>query len=201
MKTNKLILAVALCGAMVAFAPKVSAITLAIGDNHELGFINYGIPAGDADITDYLTHLIGMSLGSVGTYSGQDFSRSSHSFSPLDAPVLLSRNTGPFPGNTVDVASGDEYLMVKYDGPNYGTEVWYIGGLTGMITIPAFPPSDKVGQYGISGYALFTTFTTTITNHVDVVPDAGSTALLLGAVMSGLGMMVRRIPSVSESVT
>lgn len=187
MKSIKLILGVAFCGALLAFAPKANAIALTIGDSHELGFINFGIPAGDSDITSYLNHLIGMSLSSANSFSGQDFTRSGNSFSPLDAATLVSRTTSGFSGNTVKVTSGYEYLMAKYDGPNYGTEVWYIGNLTGTITIPAFG-----GQYGISGYALFTPKTTT-TNHQATVPDAGSTAFLLGAALSGLGMMARRI--------
>ena len=51
------VLAAAFCAATFAFNHNASAtphvmppsITLAFGDAHELGFVNFGIPSGDAD--------------------------------------------------------------------------------------------------------------------------------------------------------
>jgi len=183
MKISKLILSVALFGVLLAFAPKASALT--IGDSQYLGYINDGTPAGEAQLTSYVNYLIDMSLG-AGPVSalGQTFTRSLNNFGPLVDAEFISRTTTGFTGNTVDVTGGYQYLAVKYDGPNWGTEVWYIGNLSGTFTVPRYPNGDQ--QLGISGYTYFTR--TPGTN----VPDAGSTALLLGAALSGLGLIARR---------
>ncbi len=51
----------AFCAAMLAFSNNANALT--IGDGHELGFVNFGIPAGDNDRLNYVNHLVGMALG------------------------------------------------------------------------------------------------------------------------------------------
>ena len=189
MKINKLILGIALRGALFAFTQKAGALT--IGDSHELGFINYGIPTGDANQTAYVNYLKSMVVGTtefgvVVTGFSQDFTRSANVFSPLETAVLASGTTyGNLAVSTVDIdlgTGGFLYLTAKYDGPNFGTEVWHVGGLNGIITIPSFG-----GGYGISGSRLYTPGTGTGT-----VPDGGSTVLLLGAAVSGLGMVARR---------
>ena len=68
------------------------------------------------------------------------------------------------------------------DGPNYGSEVWYVGDLSGTITIPA-----TAGGYGLSGWTLF--------GSASSVPDGGTTAMLLGAALSVLGLARRYIMS------
>ncbi len=41
---------------------------------------------------------------------------------------------------TVDVTDidvdGFTYLLAKYDGPNYGSVVWYVADVVGTVTIP-----------------------------------------------------------------
>src|SRR6187401_1820143 len=138
------------CAAFAGLAPKVSALT--IGDNRELGFVDFGIPSGDQDRVTYVNHLIGMALGTSDQADGQTYFRSNNAFSPLPAAVF-DHNGGPSQGgnNQVDLGTGGFlYLFAKYDGPNYGSEVWYVGGMTGVITIPA-----TAGQYGLSGWTLF----------------------------------------------
>jgi hypothetical protein len=54
------LLCTALAGAFLVFTPSAHALT--IGDGHELGFVNYGIPSGDSDRLTYVNHLIGMAL-------------------------------------------------------------------------------------------------------------------------------------------
>ncbi|PYK60275.1 MAG: hypothetical protein DME43_06165 [Verrucomicrobia bacterium] len=66
-------------------------------------------------------------------------------------------------------------MFAKYDGPNYGSEVWYVGNLSGIITIPA-----TGGKYGLSGWTLFGPGGG---NHT---PDSGTTAALLGLALTGL---------------
>ncbi|MCE9614643.1 MAG: hypothetical protein K8T26_10235 [Lentisphaerae bacterium] len=184
---KKLIIGSALCCTLAMWGSNASA--LLIGDSRELGYIEFGIPAGDADLTSYVNHLIDMSVSTTDTALGQDFTRSANDFGTLEDAELVSRTTYGSVGDavvTIDLgSSGYLYLTAKYDGPNYGTEVWYVGGLTGLITIPSHAGGTSGSQYGISGTALF--------NGNTSVPDGGSTMLMLGAAMSFLGLAVRRI--------
>jgi hypothetical protein len=76
--------------------------------------------------------------------------------------------------------SGAYYLVAKYDGPNGGAEVWDISGLSGgdIINLPS-----KAWRHGMTGYALFGAS----------IPDGGATVLLLGAALSGLGVLRRKL--------
>jgi len=150
---------------------KASALT--IGDAHELGFVNFGIPSGDADRTNYVNHLIGMSLGSTDTALGQTFTRSNNAFGALPTAIFDHNGTD----TSVDLGDGSlySYLFAKYDGPNYGSEVWYVGDLSGTITIPA-----TGGKYGLSGWTLFGP------GGNNNTPDSGTTAALLGMGLTGL---------------
>ena len=136
------LLCTALAGAFLAFSPSAHALT--IGDGHELGFVNYGIPSGDSDRLTYVNHLIGMALGTTEQALGQTFTRSDHAFSLLPTAVFALNGTS----TSIDLGAGGTYtyLFAKYDGPNYGSEVWYVGDLSGIITIPA-----TAGGYGLSG--------------------------------------------------
>ena len=194
MKTDNIVplkklalLTAAFCTAIFAFDQNASAtphalppsISLAISDAHELGQVLYGIPTGDADITQYVNFMIGLSLGGSGhvVINGHDnlVTRSNNNFDPLGTAILALRGTG----TTIDLgAQGTyQYLFAKYDGPNKGSEVWSVGNLSGIITIPA-----TWGRYGLSGWALFT---------AAGVPDGGATVMLLGTALGALGMARR----------
>ena len=161
---------------MLAFNPNARALT--IGDQHELGFVEFGIPSGDQDRLDYVNHLIGMALGTEDDALGQHFTRSNNDFGPLAPAVLAGHVNGT--STSIDLGAGGTYLYLfaKYDGPNYGSEVWYVGDLSGIITIPA-----TAGGYGLSGWTLFGT--------AGSVPDGGTTVMLLGAALGALGMARR----------
>jgi hypothetical protein len=60
--------------------------------------------------------------------------------------------------------------------------LWYVGGLSGVITIPAFGLDGQ--DYGLSGWTLFGP-------GVPGVPDGGTTVMLLGAALGALGMARR----------
>ncbi len=171
---------------MLAFSNNVSALT--IGDAHELGFVEFGIPSSEQDRVNYTNHLIGMGLGTTDQALGQTFTRSTNDFGPLPTAVIVNPTvTTPNPTATISIDIGSglyTYLFAKYDGPNYGSEVWYIGDLSGTITIPGF-----AGRYGLSGYTLFGP------GGVPGVPDGGTTAMLLGAALSVLGVARRYIMS------
>jgi hypothetical protein len=174
--TTKLaLLCTALFGALLAFSSNAKALT--IGDAHELGFVNFGIPSGDQDRTDYVNHLIGMALGTTDQALGQTFTRSNNDFGPLPTAVFALNGTS----TSINLGAGGlyTYLFAKYDGPNYGSEVWYVGDLSGIITIPA-----TAGGYGLSGWTLFGP-------GGQGVPDGGTTAMLLGTALGALGMARR----------
>jgi VPDSG-CTERM motif len=178
------VLAAAFCTATLAFNHNASAyphplppsISLAIGDAQELGFVEFGIPSGDADRTAYVNHLIGMALGSTDQALGQTFTRSNNAFAPLPTAVFALNGTS----TTIDLGTGlYTYLFAKYDGPNAGAEVWYVGNLSGIITIPS-----TLGRYGLSGWTLFGP-------GGGQVPESGTTVMLLGAALGALGMARR----------
>jgi hypothetical protein len=176
--TNKLApLSAAFCALMLAFSTNASA--LIIGDAHELGFVNFGIPSGDAARTTYVNHLIGMALGTSDVADGQTYTRSNNDFGPLPAAVFGLNGTG----TSIDLGDGlYSYLFAKYDGPNYGSEVWYVGDLSGIITIPA-----TGGQYDLSGWTLFTGDDPPRLQ----VPEGGSTLIFVG-IAFGVLVVARR---------
>src|SRR5947207_15237354 len=165
------VLSAAFCAVMLAFSTNARALT--IGDNQELGFVEFGIRSGDDFRTIYVNHLIGMALGTSDMADGQTYFRSNNDFGPLPQPAVLALNGT---GTTIDLGTNlYSYLFAKYDGPNYGSEVWYVGNLSGIITIPA-----TGGKYGLSGWTLFGPGGG---NHT---PDSGTTAALLGLALTGL---------------
>jgi VPDSG-CTERM motif len=182
--TKKLaMLSGAFCAAMLAFSHNASALT--IGDTHELGQVRPPIPEGDADITQYVNFMIGLALGDSGhvIIGPHDVlvTRSLNDFGPLPSPATLAlRGTG----TTIDLgatAGVFDYLFAHYGGPGGGTaEVWFVGNLSGIITIPA----TGSGGYGLSGWALFTA-------PGGAVPDGGATVMLLGAGLCVLGIARR----------
>jgi hypothetical protein len=185
--TKKLaMLSAAFCAAMLALSHNASALT--IGDTHELGQVRPPVPEGDADITQYVNFMIGLALGGsghviIGPHDAL-VTRSLNDFGPLPSPATLAlRGTG----TTIDLgatAGVFDYLFAHYGGPGGGfAEVWYVGDLTGIITIPA----TGLG-HGLSGWALFTA-------PGGAVPDGGATVMLLGAGLCVLGIARRYIMS------
>ena len=179
--TKLAVLSAAFCAVMLAFSHNASALT--IGDTQELGFVQFGIPSGDDFRTTYVNHLIGMALGTNDFADGQHYFRSNNNFAPLPTAVFALNGTS----TTIDLGSGlYTYLFAKYDGPNAGSEVWFVGNLSGVITIPAFGLTE--GQhYGLSGWTLFGP------GGGGQVPDGGTTVMLLGAALGALGMARRFI--------
>ena len=174
----------ALCSLLVAFTQNARALTF--NDSNDLGQVWSGIPSGDADRLSYVNHLISMALGSTDTFNGQTFNRSLANPGPgypnYPAATLIGLvngtsttiNLGPTPGVY-------QYLFAKYDGPNGGAEVWYVGNLSGTITIPAVGLYRQ--KYALSGWTLF--------GVAGQVPDGGTTLMLLGAGLSALGILRR----------
>jgi hypothetical protein len=179
------------CAVMLGSANEANAIrtimppslSLAIGDQHELGQASPPVPEGDSAITQYVNFMIGLSLGGSGhvIIGPHDIlvTRSMNNFGPLPSPATLAlRGTG----TTIDLGTQGtyDYLFAHYGGPSGGTaEVWYVGDLSGVINIP----STGFG-HGLSGWALFT-------GPNGAVPDGGTTAMLLGVAFGALSITRR----------
>jgi hypothetical protein len=159
-------------------------INLTIGDQRELGQVHPALSRGDAAITQYVNFMIGLSLGGsghviIGPHKNL-VTRSMNNFGALpSAAALALRGTG----TKIDLGTQGtyDYLFAHYGGPRGGfAEVWYVGNLSGSISIPA------IGfAHGLSGWALFTT------GGGGGVPDSGTTAMLLGAALGALGIVRR----------
>ena len=161
------------------FAPShhASAFALGIGDSYELGSIWPGIQkkSSNQDKASYVNHLLGMALGAVDVAGGQVYFRSSHGFKFLPA-AAQAHNGG---GRTLDLRTPGlyTYLFATYAG--YGTEVWYIGNLSGIITIPFL-----VAGHCLTGWTLFGP-------RGVGVPDGGITVMLLGVALGVLALARR----------
>jgi hypothetical protein len=185
--SNKLaLLSAAFWAVMLASGHQAQAtpwVSLAVGDQHELGTVVHGIPEGDQFISQYVNAMIGLSLGGsthvIINPHDNLVSRSMNDFGPLPSPATLAlRGTG----TAIDLgAQGTyDYLFAHYGGPGGGTvEVWFVGNFSGVVNIP------QIGfGHGLSGWALFT-------DPEVGVPDGGATVMLLGAALGALGMARR----------
>jgi hypothetical protein len=185
----------AVCGVMLVFTPKANAVTnLAFNDVHVVGTTTPGAPAAPQYVTDYINYMIGLGLGqssvhNFGNPEGiQTITRSMNVFANLPNAVFNpSDPNAQGTGTTINLGAGGvyTYLFAKYDGQNDKSVVWYVGDLSGIITIPALGPLG----HGLSGWILFGSGTGT------GVPDGGTTAMLLGAALSALGIARRYIMS------
>jgi hypothetical protein len=166
--------------ALLAFACTAKASTLNFFDSRDLGYVHYGIPSGDQDRTNYVNHLVGMGLNSNDAFDGQTFFRSGNSCGTCTPVAKADMTNGPVGDATVNLGSGGYlYLFAKYDGPNAGSEVWNIQGLSGVITIPTKGTPDKDNKYGLSGWSIWKGGETN-------TPDSGTAAALLGLGLTGL---------------
>jgi protein with PEP-CTERM/exosortase system signal len=186
--TNKLAMVSAVvCAVMLAFTNNASAdATLGFfPDTHVVGTVTPGAPADAADVANYINFMIALSPGGSGTFhpgqtDQQTITRTTNLFGSLPQASATGSIGGS--GNTInlDAFGTFTYLFAKYDGQNDVSQVWNISGLTGTITIPAFGPNG----YGLSGWILFGP-------TGPPVPDGGTTVMLLGAALGGLGMVRR----------
>jgi len=80
------------------------------------------------------------------------------------------------------VPEGWNYLVVQYDGPNGGSVVIQLGGAGALVPYESYDIwGGNSEQYKVSHYAV-----------AGAVPDAGTTAALLGLGLLGVGFLGRR---------
>jgi hypothetical protein len=182
MKTLKYLAAIAIACAALGFASQVSALT--IGDSRDLGLIDPNHPADPGDTQGFVDILLDQPLNSGPTTIGDNaYTRTGNDPLAGNYPNAVFDIELQYSNGGVNLGStGYLYLLGKYDGPNYGSVVWYVGGLTGFQTVP-----NSAFQYGLSHvYAFNGTGGTPGT-----VPDSGSTLILLGTALTGLAAMRR----------
>jgi hypothetical protein len=86
--------------------------------------------------------------------------------------------------STITVAGGWQYALVKYDGPNAGSVLFFLP--TFGNTLPNYPFNfwtTNTTQWNVSGYVLY--------NSIPV-PDGGLTVMLLGLGVGGLALFSRK---------
>ena len=186
MRTGKLIQIAAIALAVGVWAGLPSrAAALTFNDARDLGSVRPPEPANPSDEEGYVNTLISFAQGSglhtVGIYT---YNRKNVSCGTCPAAVFDHKDESG--NNVVDLGSGGyTYLLAKYDGPNGGSEIWNVQGLTGTVTIPLFGFGHNNSQYGLSHWTLFRG------EGGGGVPDGGATVMLLGAALGALGMMRR----------
>lgn len=139
---------------------------------------------------------LGQTTGSPASPS-DELTRLDGQISSYNSANSASLPTGTITGDSGDVTtgSGGTSITVNVSGWDYIVLKWadtdqyyYIGTTTGNYTFNSTVFNGNDQPQALSHYALFNPVSTS-------VPDGGSTALLLGAAMSGLGLVVRRIKS------
>jgi hypothetical protein len=165
------------CGAMLVPSHDSKATALGIGDSSQVGFLWPGAQrkTDNQSKATYVNHLIGMALGAVDIANGEVYFRSNHGFKSL--PSAVSAASGG--GRTLNLRTAGlyTYLFATYDG--YGSEVWYVGNLSGIITIPFL-----AAGHSLIGWTLFG-------SRSIGVPDGGITVMLLGVALGVLALARR----------
>jgi len=175
--------AAAFCAVLLAFSHHAAALT--IGDTSTLGYVFLGIPSLDTDRLNYVNHLIDMVPGGNDAFSGQTFLRSLNNPGPgfpnypnVALPALNGSSTTIDLGPTAGLF---DCLFAKYDGHNQGSVVWFVGDLSGTVTIPG-----SWTGLGLSKWTLFRE-----EGGGGNVPDSGSTIVLLSTTLTGLSAVRR----------
>jgi hypothetical protein len=173
--SNRALLIIAI--ASLSSVASTNATTLTIGDSRELGLISKNQPADPASSTGYLNILLGQGLGTGPVHIGNnDYTRTMNDPLAGNYPsAVFALDLGAV--TTINLGTlGYAYLLAKYDGQNWGSEVWYVGGLTGNITIPLYGNGE---QYAVSHVYLFNP-------NGNTVPEGGMSLLLLGTAVSAV---------------
>jgi len=148
--------------------------------------------------------LVSMTLGQQGTFTVNGdsglYSRSFNNFGspPAAIPTGAQFATGILDGTTpvtVNLGTGFTYLVAAYDGPNGSVAVFNVAGLTGSVDLYRYAKRDGLtgnligSNSAAQGFFKMTGWT--LLNPTGAVPDGGTTVMLLGAALGGLGMARR----------
>ncbi len=186
---KKLLVVLTCALALGAFATNAAATTLSYADGRYLGYYTPPEPADATSEAGYINTLLTLSGGFTSTIDGVFYSRIGSSVpGPFDAadPADSDKDeSGTYSG--IDV-TGWTYLIAKYDGPQGGGMVWYVGGLTN-VDVPASWPDPPGGRKGgLSHYSLYN-------SGSYLTPDGGMTLMRLGGALLGVGALRRKFRS------
>ena len=168
--------------AMGFVSPASADATLTVGDAHYLGLVNDGIPSNLANEVVYINTLLDQLAPSGPTLVGSEtYTRSANDCGgPCSDAVLAGAVKQDNSNTTYDIdALGIQYILGKYDARQAGAYVWYVGDLTGVITLPA-----TAGTCGASGCGLSHTSVFYSTDRPpQELPEPGTLAV------AGLGLL------------
>jgi len=166
-----------------AFSFAVASTAQALTFADALGTVVSGEPASPASEIVYINHLLGMGLNSTDSLGGHNYTHFAIDTSSLPAAVTGGSTKDETGDNHVNV-TGFLYLLGKYDGPNGGDYIWYVGNLSGAQTIP----TTGFGRFDLSHWSLY--------NPGTSVPDGGTTMAMLGISLLGVEALRRKLKSV-----
>jgi len=172
---------------MLAFSQNARAVTvLNIGgaDPHGLGDVVLGLDFLQlGETTDTVNHMIGMAPPSADGFLGHLVTRFNNDFGTLPTAVMGPAGVGATFNNGSGLYS---YLFARYESLSGFAiaNVWYIGDLSGDITIPS-------SVTALGGLELNLTTSILFTAGGQGVPDGGTTVMLLGSALGALGMARR----------
>jgi hypothetical protein len=175
-KRRFFVVCLVVCGAMLTWSHDAKA--LRIGDSHELGSLWPGIQhkTDDQNKILYVNHLITLARDTVEISHGEVYSRSNNGFKYLPASDRAINGNG----RAIRLGAGGglyTYLFATYSG--YGTEIWYVGNLHGIIMIPLIATGHHLSGWTLLG-----------PGGVGV-PDGGLTVALLGVALAVLALTRR----------
>jgi hypothetical protein len=201
---NTLMIALA-CAVGLATSARTAdalALTNTLGDPYFLGTVVDGIPSDLTSEANYINSLLDMSVGELAKpcprdtdeqcdrvnstldVSGFDAGDDATAVNAVKVDADLSKGVPnpAFDNDAIDV-TGYTYLIAKYDAEQAGSLVWYVGTLTGLVSVP-----DSFNGKGISHYSLYGTPDNPPPPDTST-PDGGTTLMLLGFAMVGLGAL------------
>jgi hypothetical protein len=166
-------------------------IALTFDDAHELGTILNDFPEGLGDRVKMVNFLLLLALGASGhdIINGHDAleTRTTNVFPNLTLAVKSGFKNGG--STTIDLGTGGIYcyLFAKYSGGDEESLrfVWFVGDLSGIITIPELGPNGR----HLGDWTLLRCLS------APGVPDGGATVMLMGLGLSALGLVRRYLMS------
>lgn len=138
-----------------------AALILNTSSTQYMGYYVPPEPASEAEEAGYINILKALAPNTSiddGAGGNRDFFRSGNTLcwsTCPDATATGALKDDTNPSNTIDLGSGWTYLIGKYDGPNGGSRVWYVDGLSGEVEIPTNSFGTNDSQYGLSHWTLF----------------------------------------------